>query len=138
MNYFGKVTRIKTAITALAIATPMLATPAHVVVKEIRFHVVQGSYHQPATMNMKHNGSKWVRSKKSDTFPIKVKIKFDSAGIFVHASNMYLWKLAQGYRTRNCEKLVPASVGKPMLSPQQGKARALCDVFGGSKGPSAT
>lgn len=131
---------VKAALTALALTTPLLATPANAIMKDIKFHVVQGSYHQPVTMEMKHNGSKWVWANKSSNFPIQIKVKiktvgnkFDSAGIFVHESGMYLWKMPEGYRTRNYEKLVPANVGKSVLSPLQGKARALCDVFGGSK-----
>ena len=88
-------------------------------------------------MEMKHDGSKWAWANKAQNFNIQVKVKlvgavfpFSSGKIKLPDTGMELWNMPINYATKNLETLDSVTVGKQYLSPLQGKAAALCSVFG--------
>jgi hypothetical protein len=121
------------------LATPMAAVEANAKIKDVKFHFPTTSLDNTVHMVMVHNGSGWNWTNKSDAFNARVKVYFKASGKVGSASvrlidsGAGIWALPAGYKTNKYEKLVTYSVGKAMLSPFQGKAKAVCDVFGGSK-----
>ena len=74
---------------------------------------------------------------QGENFNIQVKVKlvgavfpFSNGRIALPDTGMELWKMASGYATKNLETLDAVTVGKQYLTPLQGKAAALCSVFG--------
>jgi hypothetical protein len=128
------------AVAVIAALGPITAGSAHAVMKEQKFHFVQDQFTEMPTLAMEYDGSKWKWANKGDSYNIKVKIKirtvgnkFDDGKIAITGTNMLVWKMAEGYATRNLEKLETVNVGKSILTAFQGQAANLCSVFGGEK-----
>ncbi len=130
----------KSSMAALVAAATLMAVQAEAKVKELGFRVIQDQFSEMPTLEMRHDGSKWVWANKGDGYNIKVKVKIDSSVYKVHGgmihvpqANMNLWAMPQGYKTKDYEKVETVHVGKPMLTSFQGDAANLCSVFGGEK-----
>lgn len=131
---------IKNAILTTATAALLFnAGAAEAKIKEVKFHVVQSDFEDLAYMEMKFENGKWNWVSQSKNFNTRIKVFFKASGYVRHTarvsltdSNATLWALPANYYTNNHEELTTMTVGKSILSPFQGKAKALCDVFGGS------
>lgn len=128
---------IETAPLMLAIV-PTMTGMAEAKMKDMKFHVVQNQFSDLPAMEMKHDGSKWVWVNKSQNFNIQVKVKlravankFTNGAIKLPDTGMELWRMPINYYTNNLETLDTVTIGKQYLTPLQGKAAALCSVFGG-------
>jgi hypothetical protein len=90
-------------------------------------------------MEMKFEGGQWKWVNQSTSFNTRIKVffkasgKVNSAHVILTDSGASLWALPAGYKTNQHEELTTVSVSKTMLTPFQGKARVLCEVFGGEK-----
>jgi hypothetical protein len=127
---------IGAAALILAIA-PVMSGMAEAKMKEMKFHVVQNEFSNLPAMEMKYDGSKWIWANKTQNFNIQVKVKlraiankFTSGRIALPDTGMELWNMPINYATNNLETLDTVTVGKQYLNPLQGKAAALCSVFG--------
>ncbi len=130
---------IKSALASLILISPIVLTDASAKIKDVKFHFPTTSLDNIVHMVMEHNGNGWHWTNKSDIFNARVKVYFKASGKVGSASvrlidtGAGIWALPAGYKTKKYEKLVNYSVSKAMLSPFQSKAKAVCDVFGGSK-----
>lgn len=132
------VTRSVGAAALMLAIAPAMTGMAEAKMKDMKFHVVQNQFSDLPAMEMKHDGSKWLWANKAQNFNIQVKVKlratankFTNGAIFVPDTGMELWRMASNYATNNLETLDTVTVGKQYLTPLQGKAAALCSVFGG-------
>jgi hypothetical protein len=131
------VTRSIGAAAVMMAIVPAITGLAEAKMKEMKFHVVQNQFSDLPAMEMKHDGSKWAWANKAQNFNIQVKVKlvgavfpFSSGKIKLPDTGMELWNMPINYATKNLETLDSVTVGKQYLSPLQGKAAALCSVFG--------
>jgi hypothetical protein len=132
------VTRSIGAAALILAITPVMSGMAEAKMKEMKFHVVQNEFSNLPAMEMKYEGGKWVWANKSQNFNIQVKVKlraiankFTSGKIALPEIGMNLWSMPSNYATNNFETLDTVTIGKTYLTPLQGKAAALCSVFGG-------
>ena len=132
------VTRSIGAAALMLAIVPTMSGMAEAKMKEMKFHVVQNQFSDLPAMEMKHDGSKWIWANKTQNFNIQVKVKlraiankFSSGRIELPDTGMDLWNMPINYATNNLETLLTVTVGKQYLTPLQGKAAALCSVFGG-------
>ncbi|MCB1385459.1 MAG: hypothetical protein KDJ80_05920 [Nitratireductor sp.] len=128
-------------VLAAAIALPALVagTAAQANIKEMKFHQVNNAFEDVPYMNMEFKNGKWVWTSQSKSFNTRIKIYFKAsrkvhaAHVILSDTGMTLWQLPAGYETKKFEQLHTASLGKTTLTKLQGKAAAVCDVFGGSQ-----
>lgn len=132
------VTRSIGAAALMLAIMPALSDMAEAKMKEMKFHVVQNEFSDLPAMEMKHEAGKWVWANKSQNFNIQVKVKlravankFSNGAIKLPDTGMELWRMPTNYATNNLETLDTVTIGKQYLTPLQGKAAALCSVFGG-------
>jgi hypothetical protein len=131
------VTRSIGAAALMLAIMPAMTGMAEAKMKEMKFHIVQNEFSDLPAMEMKHDGSKWAWANKAQNFNIQVKVKlvgavfpFSNGTIKLPDTGMELWKMPINYATKNLETLDSVTVGKQYLTPLQGKAAALCSVFG--------
>lgn len=117
----------------------LAALPAEAKFTDMKFHVATTQFDDVPSMDMTadNSGYHWANTNKNFNIRVKILIKSVggrfSGGYLATEGGVGVWAMSSGYKTYKFEELISTTIGKPFLTPYQNSARALCDVFGGTK-----